>query len=167
MPGVSVRPPASIVSAPLSLTSPMATILPSLTATSARLGSCPRPSTTVAPRMTRSTMKASLLATTREGTVGGERRMIDEIADRCAHLHDLHGLGETVDHRTDHGDAAQALHQARGNLRRVQARHDQDVGGTSETREWIGRLQKLEVERHVDLHLAVVFEVDFLGIEDA
>ncbi len=56
MPGESTSPPASIVSFPLSEIEPMAAILPSFTATSARLGSLPKPSTTVAPRMTRSTI---------------------------------------------------------------------------------------------------------------
>src|SRR5260370_1061375 len=53
-------PPASMVSAPLSLISPIAAIMPSLTARSARRGSWPRPSTIVAPRMTRSAMTTSV-----------------------------------------------------------------------------------------------------------
>src|SRR5437763_592905 len=44
-----------------------------------------------------------------ERAIGGERCMVDDIADRGAHLRDLHRLGEAVDHRTDHRDAAQAL----------------------------------------------------------
>ena len=43
------------------------------------------------------------MATAREGAVSGEGRVINEIADSRAHLDDLHRLGETVDHRTDHG----------------------------------------------------------------
>src|SRR3954470_481337 len=113
MPGDKVSPPASIVFAPSPLMSPIAAMRPSLTATSARRGSLPRPSTTVAPRMIRSFM-ALPFAT--ERTVGGERCRVDDIADRGAHLHDLNGLGEAVDHRADHRDAAQALHQAGGDM---------------------------------------------------
>ena len=164
MPGDSISPSASIVSAPLSLMSPMAAMRPSLTARSARLGSLPRPSTMVAPRMTRSTITTSVRS---ERAVGGERRVIDQVADRGAHLHDLHRLRQAVDHRADHRDAAQPLHQARGNVRRVQARHDQHVGRAGEAAERIGLAQQLVVERHVGLHLAVILEVDLLGVEQA
>src|SRR5215469_6566007 len=58
MPGIKVRPPASTVSRASSLISPIPTILPASTATSACFGSWPRPSTTVAPRITRSCMSA-------------------------------------------------------------------------------------------------------------
>src|SRR6476620_5816763 len=100
MPGARISPPASIVFAP-SLMLPISAILPSLTARSARRGSLPRPSTMVAPRMTRSFMVLPLAA---ERAIGGERGMVDEIADGRAHLHDLHRLGESVDHRPDHRD---------------------------------------------------------------
>ena len=93
--------------------------------------------------------------------------MVDEIADGRPHLDDLHGLRQAVDHRSDHRHAAQRLHQPRGDVGRVQARHDQDIGRAGEAGERIGRLQELEVERHVGLHLAVILEVDLLGIEQA
>src|SRR6516164_9048717 len=54
MPGISASPPASTISDATLPTSPIAAIRPSLTATSARTGSCPTPSTTMAPRITRS-----------------------------------------------------------------------------------------------------------------
>jgi hypothetical protein len=54
MPGIKLSPPASIASAASLPTSPIAAIRESLTATSARRGSRPYPSTTVAPRITRS-----------------------------------------------------------------------------------------------------------------
>src|SRR6516165_3141834 len=54
MPGISTSPPASTISNASLPTSPIAAMRPSLTATSARIGSCPSPSTTVAPQITRS-----------------------------------------------------------------------------------------------------------------
>src|SRR5215831_9847551 len=54
MPGISASPPASTISDASLPTSPIAAMPPSLTATSARIGSCPSPSTTVAPRIRRS-----------------------------------------------------------------------------------------------------------------
>src|SRR6186997_433243 len=136
MPRDSVRPPASIVRAAESLISPIAAMRPSLTATSERRGSLPSPSTTVAPRMTRSFMAYLLgLSLAAERAIGGERGMVDEIADDGAHPDDLHRVGETVDHRADHRDAAQALHQARGDVRRMQARHHQHVGRTGQAGE--------------------------------
>src|SRR3954465_2623616 len=56
MPGISVRPPASTTAAASLPRLPIAAMRPSLTATSARTGSRPSPSTTVAPRITRSCM---------------------------------------------------------------------------------------------------------------
>src|SRR5215471_3011341 len=51
MPGISVSPPASTISDASSPTSPIAAMRPSLTATSARIGSCPSPSTNMAARI--------------------------------------------------------------------------------------------------------------------
>ena len=102
-----------------------------------------------------------------ERAIGGERRVIHQVADRGAHLHDLHRLLQAVDHRADHRDAAQPLHQARGDMRRVQARHHQHVGRAGQAAERIGLAQQLVVERHVGLHLAVILEVDLLGVEEA
>src|ERR1019366_4461237 len=53
-PGVTIRPVASISRRPLAAMSPTALILSPSTATSARLGGAPVPSTTMPPRMTRS-----------------------------------------------------------------------------------------------------------------
>ena len=114
---------------------------PSLTARSARLGSLPSPSTIVAPRMTRSTIVYLCRV---QRAIGRERRVIHQVADGGAHLHDLHGLLQAVDHRADHRDAAQPLHQARGNVRRVQARHHQHVGRAGQAAERIGLAQQLD-----------------------
>src|SRR5215831_2707646 len=54
MPGINASPPASTISDASLPTSPIPAIRPSFTAMSARIGSCPSPSTTVAPRITRS-----------------------------------------------------------------------------------------------------------------
>src|SRR5215470_2664573 len=59
IPGISVSPPASTISAASLSTFPIAAMQQSRTATSARIGSCPSPSTTVAPRITRSYIGSS------------------------------------------------------------------------------------------------------------
>src|SRR6516162_10009091 len=61
MPGISVSPPASTISDASLPTSPIAAMRPSRTATSVRIGSCPSPSTTLAPRITRSCMLSPCL----------------------------------------------------------------------------------------------------------
>ena len=60
MPGIRVSPPASTTRSAWRPTSPIAAIRPFSTATSARRGSWPSPSTIVAPRITRSYMPTFL-----------------------------------------------------------------------------------------------------------
>src|SRR3954451_25216610 len=60
MPGISASPPASTISAPSLPISPTAAMRPFRIATSARIGSFPSPSRTVAPRITRSFVAISL-----------------------------------------------------------------------------------------------------------
>ena len=59
-PGVTDRPSASISSAPLPVTAPTASILPSLIATSPMKGVPPLPSMIVPPRITMSCMLATV-----------------------------------------------------------------------------------------------------------
>ena len=46
-----------------------------------------------------------------DGVMGGERRDIDDIGDRRAHLHDLHRLRQADQQRADDRAAAQLLQQ--------------------------------------------------------
>ena len=47
----------------------------------------------------------------------------------------------------------------------MQARHHQHIGRTGQAGERIGRFQQLIVERHVGLHLAVIFEIDLFCVQ--
>src|ERR1700722_15582765 len=61
-PGATIKPSASMVRAACSSTSPMATTLPPVTATLARRDGAPVPSTTVPPRINRSSIAATFLS---------------------------------------------------------------------------------------------------------
>ena len=68
--------------------------------------------------------------------------------------------------RPDDPGAAQLLQHAGRDSGRVEGRHDQHIGGVFQTAERIGR-HELLVERDIGAHLAVIFELHTLGIENS
>src|SRR5712691_564190 len=91
MPGISARPPASTISVASLSTAPIAAMRPSFTATSARTGSCPSPSTTIAPRITRSYMPISPYAGSVIASVAKQSRAAVVAAPRSVESEGLAG----------------------------------------------------------------------------